>query len=430
MPDFKKTPLYDEHRAAGARMVEFGGWLMPVQYSGIIEEHQRVRTAAGLFDVSHMGEIVIKGPDALRLVQQLLTNDAARAAGDRVLYSPMCYPDGGVVDDLLVYPVGDMEYLLVVNAGNIEKDLAWIQENAGGDANGDVPSTRGTPGEGKSQPGSCDAGNLSLAYSSGGQQAADQENSNIDSSRPPTANFSLPTSIFRVEVSDTSYATAQLAIQGPRSLAILQPLADVDLAPLGYYRWTRGRVMGVECLISRTGYTGEDGFELYFAAGEAPAMWRRLLAAGREAGLVPAGLGARDTLRLEAALPLYGHELSAAINPLEAGLGRFVSLAKGKFNGRAALMAQKEAGTKRQLVGLTMVDRDVPRPQYPVLAGGEEIGYVTSGSYAPTLGKNIALALVTAGTTAPGAEVEVSIRGRRHRAVVVNLPFYRRLISK
>ncbi|MBC7324607.1 MAG: glycine cleavage system aminomethyltransferase GcvT, partial [Moorella sp. (in: Bacteria)] len=335
----------------------------PVQYSSIIEEHQRVRTAAGLFDVSHMGEIVIKGPDALRLVQKLITNDATRAVGDRVIYSPMCYPDGGVVDDLLVYPQGEGEYLLVVNAGNIDKDCAWVRENAAG---------------------------------------------------------------FQVEISNISPATAQLALQGPASLAILQPLTEVDLAPLGYYRWIRGEVLGVECLISRTGYTGEDGFELYFEAAAAPSLWRQILAAGREAGLVPAGLGARDTLRLEAAMPLYGHELGPDINPLEAGLDRFVCLEKGEFNGRAALAAQKEMGVRRQLVGLTMVDRGVPRPGYPVLAQGRQAGQVTSGSYAPALGKNIALALVVAGTASADAEVEVSIRGRGYRAVVVNLPFYRR----
>ncbi|MGI9861670.1 glycine cleavage system aminomethyltransferase GcvT [Moorella naiadis] len=361
--DLKQTPLYAEHVAAGAKMVEFGGWLMPVQYSGIIEEHQRVRTAAGLFDVSHMGEITIKGPDALKLVQKLVTNDASRATGDRVVYSPMCYLDGGVVDDLLIYPRGEGEYLLVVNAGNIDKDFAWIQEHTAG---------------------------------------------------------------FQVEVKNISPATAQLALQGPRALAILQPLTKVDLAPLGYYRWTEGEVLGVHCLISRTGYTGEDGFELYFEAAAAPAMWRQLLAAGQEAGLVPAGLGARDTLRLEAALPLYGHELSPTISPLEAGLGRFVRLDKGEFNGREALAAQQEAGVKRQLMGLTMLDRGIPRPGYPVLAGGREIGQVTSGSPAPTLGQNIALALVEAGTATVGGELEVGIRGRANRALVVKLPFYRR----
>lgn len=363
MADLKKTPLYGEHAAAGAKMVEFGGWLMPVQYSSIIEEHQRVRNCAGLFDVSHMGEITIKGPDALLLVQKLITNDAGQATGDRVIYSPMCYPDGGVVDDLLVYPRGGGEYLLVVNAGNIDKDFAWIQENAAG---------------------------------------------------------------FRVEVSNISAATTQLALQGPRALDILQPLTKVDLASLGYYRWTEGPVLGVHCLISRTGYTGEDGFELYFDAAAAPSMWRQILAAGREAGLVPAGLGARDTLRLEATLPLYGHELGPAISPLEAGLHRFVRLEKGEFNGREALATQQETGVRRQLVGLTMIDRGIPRPGCPVLAAGKEIGYVTSGSPSPTLGQNIALALVAAGTAPPGGELEVSIRGRANRARVVKLPFYRR----
>lgn len=363
MAELKKTPLYEEHIAAEARMVEFGGWLMPLQYTGIIEEHRGVRGSAGLFDVSHMGEIVIKGNDAFKLVQKLITNDASRARGDCVIYSPMCYPDGGVVDDLLVYPRDGREYLLVVNAANKDKDLAWIRENA-----------------------------VDLA----------------------------------VEIEDVSAATAQLALQGPKALEILQPLTEGALVSLGYYRWTRGRVLGVDCLISRTGYTGEDGFELYFAAEAAPHLWRQLLAAGKEKGLVAAGLGARDTLRLEAALPLYGHELGPDISPLEAGLERFVCLDKGDFNGRETLAAQQEEGIQRRLVGLIMIDRGVPRQGYSITAGGREIGVVTSGSYAPSLEKNIALALVTAGTISTGAEVEVSIRGRLNRAVVVNLPFYRR----
>ncbi|GFN22341.1 glycine cleavage system aminomethyltransferase GcvT [Thermanaeromonas sp. C210] len=361
----KRTPLYEEHLAAGARMVEFGGWLMPVQYTGILEEHQAVRTQAGLFDVSHMGEIEIKGPDAFSLIQQLITNDASLARGDRVIYSPMCYPDGGTVDDILVYPQGEDKYLLVVNAANTAKDLEWIQKQA----------------------------------EEGGADAV---------------------------ITDLSSATVQLALQGPEAAAILQPLTDVNLQDLGYYRWTRGRVQGIYCLISRTGYTGEDGFELYLDPAEGPQMWRGLLEAGRDRGLKPCGLGARDVLRLEAALPLYGHELGPHITPVEAGLGRFIRPEKGEFNGREVLKQQKEVGPPRRLVGLVMQDRGIPRPDYPVSRGDKVVGRVTSGSFAPALGKNIALALVEKGYALEGEELTVNIRGREHPAQVVPLPFYSR----
>ncbi|MGI9952384.1 glycine cleavage system aminomethyltransferase GcvT [Moorellaceae bacterium AZ2] len=361
----KKPPLYEEHLEAGARMVEFGGWIMPMQYTGILEEHQAVRTQAGLFDVSHMGEIEIKGPDALRLVQQLITNDASLARGDRVIYSPMCYPDGGTVDDILVYPQGEDKFLLVVNAANTLKDLEWIENQAReGDAD--------------------------------------------------------------VVITDASSATVQLALQGPEAAAILQPLTDVNLQDLGYYRWTYGRVQGTPCLISRTGYTGEDGFELYLDPAEGQKMWRGLLEAGRDRGLKPCGLGARDVLRLEAALPLYGHELGPHITPVEAGLGRFVRLEKGEFNGRQVLQQQKEAGPPCHLVGLIMLDRGIPRPDYPVRQGDKVVGRVTSGSFAPALGKNIALALVEKGYGLVDDELTVNIRGREHPARVVSLPFYSR----
>jgi len=361
----KRTPLYEEHLEAGARMVEFGGWIMPVQYAGILEEHRAVRTRAGLFDVSHMGEIEIRGPDAFRLVQRLISNDASLAKGDRVIYSPMCYPDGGTVDDILVYPQGEDKFLLVVNAANTAKDLEWIQEQA--------------------------------------------EDMGAD-----------------VAITDLSPATVQLALQGPEAEAILQPLTDVNLGDLGYYRWTRGRVQGTQCLISRTGYTGEDGFELYLDPAEGPRMWRGLLEAGRDRGVVPCGLGARDVLRLEAALPLYGHELGPHITPVEAGLGRFVRPEKGEFNGREVLKQQKEVGAPRSLVGLVMLGRGIPRQDYPVSRGDNVVGRVTSGSHAPVLGKNIALALVEKGYAQEGEELTVNIRGREHSARVVPLPFYSR----
>lgn len=346
-------------------MVEFGGWLMPLQYTSILEEHQAVRTQAGLFDVSHMGEIEIKGPDAFRLVQHLITNDASLAQGDRVIYSPMCYQDGGTVDDILVYRLEEEKFLLVVNAANTLKDLEWVQNNAK-------------------------------------ELSAD------------------------VVITDASPATLQLALQGPEAASILQPLTDINLQDLGYYRWTYGKVRGVFCLISRTGYTGEDGFELYMDPAEGKKIWRELLEAGRDKGLKPCGLGARDVLRLEAAMPLYGHELSPEITPIEAGLGRFVRTEKGEFNGSEILKQQKEDGPPRQLIGLIMLDRNIPRPDYLVSTAGREVGRITSGSFAPALGQNIALALVEKNYGQVGESLSVIIRGREHPARVVPLPFYSR----
>lgn len=361
----RKTPLYEEHVSAGARMVEFGGWLMPLQYTSILEEHQAVRNRAGLFDVSHMGEIEIKGPDAFRLVQHLITNEASLAKGDKVIYSPMCYPNGGTVDDILVYRLEEGKFLLVVNAANTFKDLEWVRKQAE---------------------------ELSA----------------------------------EVSITDASLETVQLALQGPEAVRVLQPLTEVNLQDLGYYRWTYGRVRGAFCLISRTGYTGEDGFELYMDPEEGAKIWRALLEEGRDKGLKPCGLGARDVLRLEAALPLYGHELSPEITPLEAGLGRLVRTEKGEFSGREALKRQIETGPPRRLIGLVMLDRNIPRPDYPVTSAGRQIGRVTSGSFAPALGQNVALALVEKGYDQIGDTLSVSIRGREHPARVVPLPFYSR----
>jgi len=359
--EVKKTPLYALHLAAGAKMVDFAGWMMPIQYRGILEEHRAVREQAGLFDVSHMGEIRISGPGSMELVQRLITNDACSLPHGRVLYSPMCQPDGGLVDDLLVYRMGELDFLLVVNAANKDKDLAWIRSHGGA-----------------------------------------------------------------VLIEDQSDTTAQLAIQGPLAATILQRLTPVDLTPIRYYSYVHGRVSGEDCLISRTGYTGEDGFEIYLSPEAAPRLWERLLTAGTAEGLQPVGLGARDTLRFEAALPLYGQELSEGTTPLEAGLDKFIAWHKEDFIGRAALLAQREAGLTRKLVGLAMVDRGIPRPGYPVRCENREIGFITSGTFAPTLGQNLAMAYVEKAYAGVDQGVEVVIRDKGHKARVVPRPFYKR----
>ena len=360
----KQTPLYPLYERYGAKTIDFGGWELPVYFSGIQKEHEAVREKAGLFDVSHMGEVVVSGPDALRFLQYLTTNDVSRLRAGQAQYSLMCYPDGGVVDDLLVYRLADDRFMLVVNAANIDKDLDWLHKHAEGD----------------------------------------------------------------VTIDDISDETALLALQGPLAETILQRLTPVDLSQLpGFHFVENAQVGETKALISRTGYTGEDGFELYAAASEAIALWERLLEAGREDGLVPAGLGARDTLRFEARLPLYGQELSPHISPLEAGLGFFVKLAdKGDFIGREALERQKQHGVPRKLVGLEMIDRGIPRSHYPVYADGERIGEVTTGTQSPTFKTNIGLALIRSEYAAIGSEVEVEIRGKRLRARVVKTPFYTR----
>ncbi|RAQ96523.1 glycine cleavage system aminomethyltransferase GcvT [Thermogemmatispora tikiterensis] len=372
----KRTPLYEQHQALGARMVEFGGWEMPLQYSSILEEHRAVRTRAGLFDVSHMGEFQVEGPEALPFLQYLVPNDVGRLAINQALYTTLCLPTGGVIDDLLVYRLEAERYMVVVNAANIAKDLAWFQEQA--------------------------------------------------------QRFSA------LQIADRSQATALLALQGPEAQAILQPLASVDLATIRYYRCLPGSVAGLACLISRTGYTGEDGFELYCEAEQAPVLWERLLAAGKERGLVPAGLGARDTLRLEAGYCLYGHELTEQTNPLEAGLAWTVKFEKGDFIGREALLQVREQGPARKLMGLEMVERRVPRGGYTIYdsdtggesgssgANGRAIGVVTSGAPSPTLNKSIGMGYVEAARAIPERLVQVEIGDRRLAARLVTLPFYKR----
>ena len=357
----RRTPLYEEHRALGARMVPFAGWEMPLQYAGIVEEHRAVRQAAGLFDVSHMGEIEVAGPGARAALQRLVTNDVERLVPGRALYTVMCTPEGGIVDDLLVYQLGEQRYMLVVNAANTERDLAWVREHAGG------------PG---------------------------------------------------VTVTDRTQETALLALQGPRAQAILSRVTDdIDLDALRPFHF----VGGWEGMISRTGYTGEDGFELFLSWDAAVTVWRGILAAGEPEGLVPAGLGARDTLRLEACLPLYGQELDLDTTPLEAGLEFVVKWDKGPFLGRDALLRQRQQGLRKRLVGLRLVEPGVARTGYRVLdERGEPVGRVTSGTVAPTLGASVALAYVPPALARVGQRLAVEIRGRAVAAQVVETPFYRR----
>ena len=359
----KRTPLYEQHVALGARLVEFGGWEMPVQYSGIMEEHRAVRTHAGLFDVSHMGEFKIEGPDALAFLQHLVPNDVSRLAMNQALYTQLCLPDGGTVDDLIIYHLADNHYMLVVNAANIDKDLAWVEQQAKG---------------------------------------------------------------FDVQVTNQSDTTALLALQGPEAQAILQPLTGVDLSTVRYYHCAPGIVDGVNCIISRTGYTGEDGFELYCAPADVPKLWNDLLAAGKERGLLPVGLGARDTLRLEAGYCLYGHELDEQTNPLEASLGWTVKLNKDEFIGRDALLKVKEQGPKRKLIGIEMIERGVCRGGYTLSEDDQQIGALTSGAPSPTLNKNIGMGYIEASHAVIGKTVYVDIRGKRTAALIVALPFYKR----
>ncbi len=360
----KRTPLYEQHRALGAKLVEFGGWEMPVQYSSILEEHNAVRTRAGLFDVSHMGEFKVEGPGALAFLQHLVPNDVSRLAVGQALYTQLCLPDGGVIDDLLVYRLAEMHYMLVVNAANIDKDFAWVSERA--------------------------------------------------------KNFK------DVHVANQSDTTSLLALQGPAAQSILQPLTDVDLSSIRYYHFAPGQVDGVNCIISRTGYTGEDGFELYCAPVDVVKLWNDLLAAGNSQGLLPAGLGARDTLRLEAGMCLYGHELDEQTNPLEANLGWTVKLDKGDFIGRDALLKTKEQGLKKKLVGIELIDRGVPRGGYTLYENDQPIGVLTSGAPGPTVHKNIGMGYVETSHAVVGRPVQIDIRGRRTAAQIVALPFYQR----
>ena len=358
----KKTPLYDNHVALGGKIVPFGGYLLPVQYeTGVIKEHMAVRTEAGLFDVSHMGELMLTGPDALKNVQKVTTNDMSGMYDGQVRYSPMCNEQGGVVDDILVYKVHDEAYLLVVNASNKDKDAAWIAGHVSGD----------------------------------------------------------------VKFEDISESVAQVALQGPNAVPILAALAADEQIPKKYYSFVKeADVKGIKCLISRTGYTGELGYELYCAAADGPKLWDMLLETGKEYGLIPCGLGARDTLRLEAAMPLYGHEMDDTVSPLETDLGAFVKLDKDDFIGKEALIAAGEP--KRARIGLKVTGRGIVREHCPVFKGDMQIGMTTSGTHCPFVGMPVAMALVDKGYTEIGTAVEVEVRGRKIAAEVVPLPFYKR----
>jgi aminomethyltransferase len=363
----QRTSLYEEHVAAGGRMVEFAGYELPVQYAGLSEEHEAVRTRAGLFDVSHMGEIAIRGPGAFDFIQLVSCNDHSKMVAGRAQYTGLMLPEATFVDDVLVHKVADDDFLLVVNAANRHKDVAYLTELA---------------------------------------------NARED-----------------VVVTDLSDEYAQMALQGPLAQEVLQLLTPQDLGEIKYYRFVAGEVAGVSALIARTGYTGEDGFEVYTAPADAPAVWRAILAEGRPKGVQPAGLGARDTLRFEAGMCLYGNDIDDTTTPLEAGLGWIVKLAKGDFIGRDVLERQAEEGVDRQLVGLEMVDRGIARHGYPVLldeAADEPAGVVTSGTQSPTLGKALAMAYLPPEAAEQGREVFVSIRNRTVRARVVGLPFYSR----
>jgi aminomethyltransferase len=357
----RRTPLYDAHVALGGKMVPFAGFHMPVQYpTGIVAEHTAVREAAGLFDVSHMGEFEVRGPDAEALIQKVGVNDISTTAPGQAQYSAMTREDGGILDDLIVYRFAD-RFMLVVNASNREKDWDWIEEQARG---------------------------------------------------------------MEVELVDRSDETALLALQGPSAREILRPLAGLDVDGIGYYRFAEGEVAGVPGVISGTGYTGEDGFELYVPADRAAGLWDDLLRAGAERGLIPAGLGARDSLRLEVGYALYGNDLDEEHTPLESALGWITKLDKGDFVGRSALVAQKEAGVPRRLVGLRLEARGFPRPGYRILAGDEPVGQVTSGTVSPTLGEGIALGFVETAHAANGTELAVEIRGKGVPARVQRPPFY------
>jgi aminomethyltransferase len=359
----KRTALNTAHRQLNARMIDFGGWDMPVTFAGTIEEHLAVRTAAGIFDVSHMGELEVRGAEALALIQHVTTNDASKLQDGQAQYTALTTPEGTFVDDVLVHRLSAEHYLLCVNASNTDKDLQWIVNHNEG---------------------------------------------------------------FDAEVQDTSAQYTQLALQGPRALEILQPLISVDLQAIKYYWFVQDTVDGVPAIIARTGYTGEDGFELYFAPAAAEQVWNTLLHTGRPLGLQPCGLAARNTLRLEAKMALYGNDIDDTTTVYEADLGWIVKLNKGDFIGREALARQKEQGITRKLIGFEMIERGIARDHYPIVIAGQSVSQVTSGSPAPYLKKNIGLAYLPLSHTTIGAQLQIDVRGKLTTAQVVATPFYKR----
>jgi aminomethyltransferase len=357
----QRTPLYDTHVRAGARMVEFAGWEMPVQYAGILAEHEAVRTRVGLFDVSHMGEVVFRGPRALEALNRAFTNDLGKASDGQAQYGCLCRDSGGIVDDVVVYRRAADDLLVCVNAANRQKDFDWLRARAAG-----------------------------------------------------------------ADVANESDEWAQLALQGPLAVQVLQRLTKLNLSAMKTYRFAPGEVAGIAALVARTGYTGEDGFEIFAASSEGPGLWAALMEAGQPEKIAPAGLGARDSLRLEMAYRLYGSDMDDSTTPLEAGLAWVVKLDKGDFVGRGALVKQREAGVPRKLVGFTLTDPGIPRHGYPVLQDGRKVGDVTSGTRSPTLGTSIGLAYVPTALAAEGSAFAVEIRGRAAAARVVKTPFYSR----
>jgi glycine cleavage system T protein (aminomethyltransferase) len=356
----QRTPLYDEHLRLGAQMTNFGGWLMPLQYASIREEHRAVREAIGLFDLSHMGELRVNNAE---LAQRVISRDLSKLRPGRVQYALLCNQRGGIIDDVLVYALEAGAYFLVVNAGNQDRDFDWIREQGGGGSNGTV---------------------------------------------------------FNV-----GRDWALVGVQGPRAVSLVQRLSDAQVGAVKYYGFIEGTVAGVNCIISRTGYTGEDGFELFCGNSDAARLWRTLLDEGQSDGIRPAGLGARDTLRLEAGMRLYGNDMDLTTNPIEAGLEWTLSLDKA-FIGRDAILPVKQRGVDRMLVGLKMLDRNIPRHGYPVISEGARVGAVTSGNVSFTLGYNIAMAYVPPARSQPGNRLGVDVRGGTAAAEVVPLPFYKR----
>lgn len=368
MDNLRKTPLFSSYSKYNAKVIDFAGWALPVQYEGIISEHQAVRNAAGVFDVSHMGEIEIKGKDAFGFVQNLVVNDISVLEDNQILYTPVCYEHGGTVDDILVYRFSNDYFYLVVNASNVDKDYKWMLDNKGN---------------------------------------------------------------FDVQIDNISDSVCELAIQGPKAQEILQRFTDTDLSKIKFFYCDRNvNINGAKCLVSRTGYTGEDGFEIYSNSENAVMLWSTLLEKGKEDGLVPAGLGCRDTLRFEVCLPLYGNELTENISPLEAGLGYFIKLDNDNFIGKEALQKQKSEGLKRKLVGFEMKERGIPRHGYEVTVNGEKIGFVTTGYRSPSLDKNIGLALIDSKYADLGNEVCIMIRNKPSRAVIINKKFYKKNYNK
>ena len=361
-PGLRTTPLIDVIRKAGAKLVDFAGWEMPVQFRSVLEEHLAVRSRAGLFDVSHMGEIRVEGRDALGLLQKLTPNDVAKLVPGQAQYTALLTPQATFVDDILVYRRDEQRFLLCVNASNVEKDFRFVRENAGG----------------------------------------------------------------AVRVEDASSEYAQLALQGPRAADILGRIADQEVRSIPSYHFIEGSVLGSPAILSRTGYTGEDGFEIYLAPESAEKIWLALLEEGREDGLIPCGLGARDTLRLEARMPLYGNDIDETVTPLEAGLGFMVHLDKGDFLGAVILRRQKERGVEKKLMGFELTDRGIPRHGYPLRAGGREVGSVTSGTFSPSLKKSIGLGYFPAASARIGETIEVVIRGNAVSGQIVKTPFYKR----